>query len=108
VTATVLGDLRVTPAVLSFGIISGTEPIERRLKYENASTAPVEITGVTSSHPAVTATMLDMEAGKRGVVVVKLDPKKVSGDLKATVEIRTSHPEQSVLTVSVYGVQSPQ
>ena len=81
VMATVLGDLRLTPATVSFGIISGTEPLERRIKYENASSVPVAINGVTSSHPAVTATMLDVDGGKRGVVVVKVDPKMVTGDL---------------------------
>jgi hypothetical protein len=107
VMATVLGDLRITPATVSFGIISGTEPIERRLKYENASSVPVTITGVTSSHPAVTASMLDVDRGKRGVVVVKVDPTRITGDMKATVEITTDHPEQKTLAVSVYGVQAP-
>jgi hypothetical protein len=107
VMATVLGDLRLTPATVSFGIISGTEPLERRIKYENASSVPVAINGVTSSHPAVAATMLDVDGGKRGVVVVKVDPKMVTGDLRATVEIETNHPEQKTLAVSVYGVQAP-
>lgn len=107
ITATVLGDLRIIPATVSFGIVSGTELIERRLKYENASTIPVSITSVTSSHPAVSAAMLDMDGGKRGVLVIKLDPKKVTSDLKATVQVATNHPEQGTLTVSVYGVQAP-
>jgi hypothetical protein len=107
VTATVLGDLRVSPSTVSFGIISGTELIERRVKYENLSTKPVTVTGVTSSHPAVTASLVDVDAGKRGVVVVKLDPRKVTGDLKATVQIATDHPEQQTVAVSVYGVQAP-
>lgn len=107
VTATVLGDLRVSPSSVSFGIISGTEPLERRLKYENSSATPVAVTKVTSSHPAITASMVDLNDGKRGVVVVTLDPTKVTGDLKATVQIATTHPEQSTLTVSVYGVQAP-
>lgn len=107
VMATILGDLRLSPATVSFGIISGTEAIERRIKYENASSIPVAITGVTSAHPAVAATMLDVDAGKRGVVVIKVDPTKVKGDLKATVEITTNHPEQKTLAISVYGVQAP-
>ena len=107
ITATVLGDLRIVPATVSFGIVSGTEPIERRLKYENSSATPVSFTSVTSSHPAVTAAMLDMDAGKHGVLVVKVDPTKVTSDLKATVQVATTHPEQGTLTVSVYGVQAP-
>ncbi len=106
-TATVLGDLRVIPSNVSFGIMSGTETLERRIKYENSSNVPVVITGVTSSHPAVSASMVDLDGGKRGVVVVKLDPTKVTGDLRAIVQIATDHPEQKTLAVSVYGVQAP-
>ena len=51
--------------------------------------------------------MLDMDSGKRGVLVVKVDPTKVTSDLKATVQVATTHPEQGTLTVSVYGVQAP-
>ncbi|MFN5061256.1 MAG: DUF1573 domain-containing protein [Pseudomonadota bacterium] len=107
VTATVLGDLRVTPTTVSFGIISGSEQVERRLKYENSSNTTVAIKSITSSHPAVSGAMVDVEGGKKGVIVVKLDPTKVAGDLTATVQIATDHPQQPILTVSVYGVQAP-
>lgn len=107
ITATILGDLQLTPATVSFGIVSGAEPIERRVKFENASSKSVAITAVKTSHEAVTASMVDIEPGKRGVLVVRLDPLKVTGDLRATVAISTDHPEQDKLTVSVYGVQAP-
>jgi hypothetical protein len=107
VMATILGDLKLSPALVSFGIISGVDPIERRVKYENSSTNPVKIIEVTSSHPAVSASMLDMDSGKHGVLAIKLDPKKVSGDIRATVQLKTTHPEQGILTISVYGVQAP-
>jgi len=106
-TATILGDLKLSPSIVSFGIISGVEPIERRVKYENSSVNPVKILEVTSSHPAVSASMLEMDSGKRGVLAIKVDPRKVSGDLRATVQLKTTHPEQETLTISVYGVQPP-
>jgi hypothetical protein len=107
VTAIILGDLKLSPSIVSFGIISGADPIERRVKYENSSSNPVKITEVTSSHPAVTASMLEMDSGQRGVLAIKVDPKKVKGDLRATVQVKTTHPEQSALTISVYGVEPP-
>jgi hypothetical protein len=107
VTATVLGDLKLSPSIVSFGVISGTAPIERRVKYENSSANPVKILEVISSHPAVTASMLEMDSGKRGVLAIEVDPNKVSGDLRATVQVKTTHPEQSALTISVYGVEPP-
>lgn len=107
VTATVLGDLNLTPSIVSFGIVSGSQPIERRIKYECNATTPVSITSITTSDPAVTASMIEMKGGNHGVLAVKLDPTKVSGDLRATIQLKTTHPEQDTLTLSVYGVQPP-
>jgi hypothetical protein len=107
VIASVLGDVRLNPSTISFGIIDSKEPIERRVRFENASGANVEIVDVVSGHPAITTSVVNIEAGKRGVIVVKLDPTKVTGDLKSTIEIKTSHPQESAITIGVFGVQAP-
>jgi hypothetical protein len=92
---------------VSFGIIDGKEPIERRVRFENASGASVAIVDVVSRHPAISASVVNVEAGKRGVIVVTLDPTKVTADLKSTIEIKTTHPDESVITLGVFGVQAP-
>jgi hypothetical protein len=107
VIASVSGDIRVTPPTVSFGIVEGAQPIERRIRFENASGQGVSIVSVSSPHPAVTASLVNVEEGKRAVVVVTLDPSKVSGDLKTTLEIRTTHPEESLISVGIFGVQAP-
>lgn len=107
ITASILSDLRITPATVSFGLISGTQPVERRLRFENNSGRPVEIEGVVSSDPAVSASVIDLNSGRNGVIVVTLDPRKVRGDLRANVEFKTSHPSEPVVSLSVYGVQPP-
>jgi hypothetical protein len=107
VVASVLGDIRVNPSSISFGIIDGKQPIERRVRFENASDIGVSIVDIVSGHPAVTASVVNVEAGKRGVIVVTVDPTKVTGDLKSTIEIKTTHPEESVIALGVFGVQAP-
>jgi hypothetical protein len=107
VIGSVLGDIRVSPSSISFGIVDGKEPIERRIRFENASGANVSIVEVVSGHPALTASVKNVEAGKRGVIVATLDPTKVTGDLKTTLEIKTTHPEESVIALGVFGVQAP-
>jgi hypothetical protein len=77
------------------------------VRFENSSQQPVEIQGVTSPHPAVSASVLPVEAGKRNVIVVTVDPRKVTADLKASIEVRTSHPQEQVLSLNVFGVQPP-
>lgn len=107
VNLAVLGDVRLVPSTISFGIVQGEQLIERRVRFENIGPQPVQIEGVSSSHPALSASVVPVEPGKRSVIAVTVDPKKVTGDLKASVEVRTSHSEEKVLTLNVFGVQPP-
>ena len=107
INASIVGDVRLIPSTISFGIIGGDQALERRVRFENSSRQSVEIQGVTSSHPAVSASVLPVEAGKRNVIVVTVDPRKVTADLKASIEVRTSHPQEQVLSLNVFGVQPP-
>lgn len=107
VTASIQGDLRLIPAIVSFGIVSGEAPLERRVRFENNSQSKVSIRGVSSSDPAVSASVIEVEPGKKGVLVVTLDPTKARGDLKATIDLDTDHPQEERLSLSVYAVQPP-
>jgi hypothetical protein len=107
VTASVKGDLRVSPSTVSFGVVEGTQVLERRVRFENKSTQKVAVRSIRSSDPAVTASVVEVEPGKQGVVIVKVDPSRVRGDLKATVELNTSHPTENQIVLNVYGVQPP-
>ena len=107
VSASVLADLRVIPSTVSFGIVGGSQVIERRVKFENSSSSKVAVSGIESSHPAVSASLIEVEAGKKGVVVVKLDPARMTGDVKANLELKTNHPVDRVVSLSVYGMQPP-
>jgi hypothetical protein len=111
VLANIVGELRIQPAVISFGLLSGEEVLERRAKFESSAKDPVKILGVVSSSPALSAQVEGLTpakgGGERGQLVMRLDPKQVAADLKATVQIKTSHPDYPELTVSVYGVKAP-
>lgn len=108
VTASVKGDLRVSPATVSFGVVEGAQVLERRVRFENKSAQRVSVRSIESSDPAVSASLVEVEPGKQGVVVIKVDPSRVRGDLKATVELNTSHPVENQIVLNVYGVQPPQ
>jgi hypothetical protein len=107
ITASVRRDLRLVPSTVSFGVVQGTAPIERRVKLENSSKKPITFNLLAPKDPAVTASLVEVEDGKRGVLVVKVDPTKVQGDLKALVEIETSHPSEGRLSLNVFGIQPP-
>ncbi len=104
VNASIVGDVRLIPATVSFGIISGDQTMERRVRFENNYAQSVVIQGIKSSHPAVSASVLPVAEGKRSVIVITVDPKKVTTDLQASLEVATSHPEEKTIALNVFGV----
>jgi hypothetical protein len=107
VNASIQGDLQLNPGTLSFGVVEGAQPLERRVQFENKGVKPVDIKDITASDSAVSASMIEVQPGRQGVLVVKVDPRRVTGDLKATVDVQTDHPDERVLTLNVFGVQPP-
>jgi hypothetical protein len=90
--------------MVSFGILEGQQVLERRLKFQNSGTTPVKINGLSADHPALSASFIEADAVGNGVIVLKLDPSKVSGDLRSTLRVTTSHPTEGEVVIGVYGV----
>jgi hypothetical protein len=107
VNASVKGDIRLSPETISFGVIDGSSPLERRVQFENKGAKSVSIQSITTSDAALSTSLIQIQPGRQGVLVVKVDPKRVSGDLKATVDIKTNHPSESVVSLNVFGVLPP-
>lgn len=107
VTASIKGDIRMSPTTVSFGVVSGSQLVERRVQFENKAVAPVTIKSITTSDPAVSASLVEVQKGRHEVVVIKVDPTKLRGDLKATVDVQTDHPTESLVSLNVFAVQSP-
>lgn len=107
VFAVVRGSLKLSPPTLSVGVIDGSAPIERFIKLDNASVEAVKITSIVSNHEAVKADVRTVEAGKRFVLHVVVDPSKVSRDLRATVTISSSLASEPPLVLNVFGVLPP-
>jgi Protein of unknown function (DUF1573) len=107
VNASVKGDIRLSPDTISFGVVDGSEPLERRVQFENKGPKAVSIQSITTSDSALSANLIQVQPGRQGVLVVKVDPRRVSSDLKATVEVKTSHPTETVVSLNVFGVLPP-
>lgn len=105
--AMVEGDIVVKPATLSFGVVSGEKPLERRVSFEYRSKAPLTIKNVSSSDSAVSAYYQPGSRGMNGTIVIQLSPSKVKGDLKATIEISTNHPTQPFTYINVFATTPP-
>jgi len=107
ITALVEGDIALNPPTVSFGVVSGAKPMERRVAFEYRAKEPLTINRVTTSDSAVSAFYQPSGKGMNGTIIVKLDPQRVRGDLKATVEISTNHPSQPVTLLNIYATVPP-
>ena len=108
IVGTADSDIVLKPSTISFGVVAGERELERRVQFEYHSKDPLTIRHVTSSDSAISAYYQPGGGrGMDGTIVVKLNPKKVRGDLKATVEIATSHPTQPKTFLNVYATLPP-
>jgi hypothetical protein len=107
VFANVQGPLKLNPGTLSFGIVEGAEPIERSVKFENTGPKPVAIKKLVTSDPALSADYAVIKDGTNYVIHVKLDPTKVTQDLRAVVSVETDSATEGPLALNVFGVRPP-
>lgn len=101
------GPLKLNPGIISVGIIEGSEIIERSVKFDNSGAEPVKIRALRSSDPAITADYSVIKEGQKYVVHVKVDPSKVSRDLKGAVTVETDSKNEAPLTLNVFGILPP-
>lgn len=107
VTAFIAGDIRLSSSTVSFGVVSGGTVIERRVQFENRSSAPISLNALESSEPAVEASFVEVQPGRQGVIVLRLDPTKMKGDLRGIVQVSTTHPTEAALSINVTAVRPP-
>ena len=103
----VTGTIALEPPQISYGIVEGTQVIERSVKLINKGSAPVEITSISSDTASIVPSFEIIEHGKNYIIHVKLDPAQVKTDVRALIEIKTSNPEMPSLYLSVFGVTPP-
>ncbi len=107
VYANVKGNLIVDPPALSFGIISGTEIIKKKLTIENNSDLAYNLESVDSSNKAISAKIKEVKPGKKYNVEVLLDPNKLESDLRSELKFNAETEMEESIAINVYGVFPP-
>lgn len=107
VSATISSDIQISPKTLSFGIIEGGAPIQRSFKLENLGPRELSIKTITPSSAAVTTEVAEIKPGRIYMIKVSVDPAKVAGDLRASLDILTSSEEEPNSTVNLFGIMPP-
>jgi hypothetical protein len=104
VYGTVTGDLTVSPAQVSFGIVPHHQSALRIVRLTNAGGLAINVLGVTSSNQSVTAAVEPIKAGKEYKVTLELRPNTPDGALRGAIAIRTDDPEETTVNVPFYGI----
>ena len=107
VTANVLGPVKVSPQIVSFGIIEGREPIKRNLKLDIVGKEALEIDKITVQDEAISTKVVTVKQGHNYVIEVTLDPSKITKDLKGFLEVTFADEQKTNVLVSLFGVQPP-
>jgi hypothetical protein len=104
VYGTVTGDLTVSPAQVSFGIVPHHQSALRIVRLTNAGGQAINVLGVTSSNQSVTAAVEPIKAGKEYKVTLELRPNTPDGALRGAIAIRTDDPQETWVKVPFYGI----
>jgi hypothetical protein len=104
VYGTVLGDLNVTPAQVSFGIVKHRAGAIRIARLTNASARPVKVIGVSTNNRMISAAVAPVTPGKEFKLTLELLPNSPDGTLRGSVAIQTDDPGQPLVQVPFYGI----
>jgi len=104
VSGTVLGDLNVTPAQVSFGIVKHHAGALRFARLSNGGDRPVRVIDVSSNNQKVTAAVEPVTPGKEFKITLQLAPNSPDGTLRGVVAIKTDDPAQPLVQVPFYGI----
>jgi hypothetical protein len=104
VYGTVTGDLTVSPAQVSFGIVPHHQSALRIVRLTNAGGQAINVLGVISSNQSVTAAVEPIKAGKEYKVTLELRPNTPDGALRGAIAIRTDDPQETTVNVPFYGI----
>ena len=104
VFGTVAGDLTLTPAQVSFGIVPEGQDVVRILRLTNSSPRDVKVLDILSSTPSVVASVDPVKGGKEYRITVTLRRGTPDGQLRGQLAIKTDDPGQSKIDVPFYAI----
>jgi hypothetical protein len=100
------GDIAVLPPQVTFGLAQGEHSEPREIFIRNRGARPVTVTKVTSPEN-VTAELATVEDGVEYRVSLRLRDGLPPGKIEGTIEIFTTHPQESRLVVPLYAIIRP-
>lgn len=104
VFGTVEGELNVSPAQVSFGIVQPGQGATRFMRLTNNGSRPLRILGISSSNATVSASAQPIKPGRQFKIAVQLSKSAHQGQVRGELTIKTDDPTQGSLKVPFYGI----
>ncbi|HZP45994.1 MAG TPA: DUF1573 domain-containing protein [Candidatus Binataceae bacterium] len=104
VSGSVVGDLNVAPAQVSFGIVQPHAGAVRYARLTNSGPRPIKVVGVSTNNLGVSARVDPITPGREYKLTLQLEPNSPDGTLRGAVAIKTDDPSQPTLQVPFYGI----
>ncbi len=103
VSATIIGDITVSPNRLVFKTKLGSNDEIKPITLTSTASEPLRILSVKSDVPGLKVEASPVEKGKSVTIVSRLAPDAQPGSLRGNITVRTNNADQSEITVPVRG-----
>ena len=108
VSVEIVGDIRLTPSVVSFGLLQGDAPVIRTIVAQNLSGRPLNLTLLEASSEALTVSHKKVANSQNYEISIKLNPVLIKGEqFKGQVKLGFDLAGYSEMVLNVYGVKPP-
>lgn len=104
----VLGNIRVQPNYLSFGMLKADTAVEKTIRLTATGDTPFTVTSVRSTIPEVTVTSKPLTPNMVYEITARVDGSFSKPLLKGSVIIETDSKDQGKIEVRFFGRQRPQ
>ena len=106
VVGSIEGDISVSPSQVSFGVVRQGVGQTRTVRIKNRSAQPLGIGQVRSSLDTVKPELTEVTPGKEFELRLHIAGDTAPGRIRGSVEVTTDHPEETQLTIPLFGIVS--
>ncbi len=106
VVGSVEGDISVSPSQVSFGVVRQGVGETRTVRIKNRSAQPLGIGKVRSSLDTVKPELTEVTPGKEFELRLHITGDTEPGRIRGSIEVMTDHPEETQLTIPLFGIVS--
>jgi len=104
VTANIIGDIEFRPSLFFFGFVKQGETPVAKITIFTTGEESFRIEGIENDTHFISTEIIPKEAGREYIISATLNKDTPPGNMRSTVSVHTSNPEQPEIRIPVYGL----